>query len=55
MRNNSNNNKFYIIQILLEDSNPNNHYVFKRWGRTGEQGLQACRGPITRFKAIEEY
>lgn len=34
----NNNNKYYIIQLLQSDSNPNDFKVFNRWGRVGTDG-----------------
>ncbi len=39
---NANNNKFYIIQILQHETNPNNFIFFTRWGRVGVPGMQAA-------------
>ncbi|KAL0207658.1 hypothetical protein P9112_012286 [Eukaryota sp. TZLM1-RC] len=30
-----NSNKFYIIQLLQDDFNPNSFFVFRKWGRVG--------------------
>eukprot|EP01029_Cantina_marsupialis_P019336 TRINITY_DN44947_c0_g1_i4.p1 TRINITY_DN44947_c0_g1~~TRINITY_DN44947_c0_g1_i4.p1 ORF type:complete len:1169 (-),score=438.26 TRINITY_DN44947_c0_g1_i4:173-3643(-) len=38
----SNNNKFYVIQLL---SDGNNYYTFTRWGRVGVKGQQMTAGP----------
>ena len=37
----ANNNKFYILQILQNESNPNYFIFFTRWGRVGVPGKQA--------------
>ena len=37
----ANNNKFYILQVLQHESNPNNWMFFTRWGRVGVPGQQA--------------
>lgn len=37
----NNNNKFYILQVLESESNPNNFYFFTRWGRVGVTGQMA--------------
>ena len=36
-----NNNKFYIIQVLQNESEPNELVVFTRWGRVGVQGQKS--------------
>lgn len=43
----ANNNKFYILQILQMESNPNNFYFYTRWGRVGVVGQMAEMGPTT--------
>jgi len=37
----ANNNKFYILQILQNETNPSQIYFFTRWGRVGVVGQQA--------------
>jgi len=51
----SNNNKFYIIQILQSDSNTDACYVFTRWGRVGVKGQNSNIGPWPRNLSINEY
>ena len=36
-----NHNKFYIIQILVGEQNPNSSILFTRWGRVGVPGQKA--------------
>ncbi len=43
----NNNNKYYIIQILQDDTNPNSFRVFNRWGRVGAPG-QFAYFPFTK-------
>jgi predicted DNA-binding WGR domain protein len=38
-----NNNKYYVIQLLV---GAGRYYVFNRWGRVGEPGQQATKGPF---------
>lgn len=38
-----NNNKYYIIQVLKSGSN---FYAWNRWGRVGEPGQNALKGPF---------
>ncbi|MGB1277333.1 MAG: WGR domain-containing protein, partial [Nannocystaceae bacterium] len=38
----ANNNKFYVIQVLIKGGK---YYVWNRWGRVGENGQSALRGP----------
>ncbi|CAG8831578.1 13268_t:CDS:1 [Gigaspora margarita] len=42
----SNNNKYFIIQLLESDAGAN-YYVYSRWGRVGYDGQQAMLGPWT--------
>ncbi|XP_060207937.1 poly [ADP-ribose] polymerase 2 isoform X3 [Lycium barbarum] len=42
----SNNNKFYIIQVLENDSG-GNFLVYTRWGRVGAKGGTKINGPYT--------
>ena len=51
----NNNNKYYILQIIQADSNPNHCYFFTRWGRVGAKGQVSCIGPINIPGAIREY
>lgn len=51
----NNNNKFYIIQVLESQSNPNNFYFFTRYGRVGVEGQKIEAGPWTRDQCIREY
>eukprot|EP00727_Mastigamoeba_balamuthi_P014275 m51a1_g9470 hypothetical protein (661) ;mRNA; f:574726-577270 len=49
----SNNNKFYVIQVLKEDSG-NSYYVWNRWGRVGERGqfkLMPCGSNLQKAKS----
>ena len=50
-----NNNKFYIIQIIQQDSNSNSCYFFTRWGRVGVRGQQSRTGPFPIATAIREF
>lgn len=52
---NANSNKFYIIQILQNDSNPNCCYLFTRWGRVGVKGQHANAGNMSIEAAIANY
>ena len=51
----NNNNKFYIIQIVQPDANPNSCYVYTRWGRVGVRGQNSMTGPFSIDAAIREY
>ena len=51
----NNNNKFYIIQILQSDSNPNHCYFFTRWGRVGAKGQQLNIGVMPISSGIMNY
>ena len=48
----SNNNKYYILQVLQSDSNPAHCYFFTRWGRVGKEGQYNCIGPYPAASAI---
>lgn len=49
-------NKFYIVQLLQNDTNLNQFYVWNRWGRVGYVGQNALRGPFVDVnKAKREY
>ena len=51
----NNNNKFYILQVLESESNPNNFYFFTRWGRVGVIGQMAEIGPMPKHVIIHMY
>ncbi|MCD7463005.1 Poly [Datura stramonium] len=51
----NNNNKFYIIQVLENDSG-GNFLVYTRWGRVGAKGGTKINGPYTSANdAISEF
>ena len=50
-----NNNKFYIIQILQDDSHANAFTVFNRWGRVGVDGQHASFRHNSPSAAIAQY
>lgn len=51
----NNNNKFYVIQLLV-DSAGGGYYTWNRWGRVGEVGQDACRGPFSDVNvAIKDF
>lgn len=39
---NTNNNKYYIIQLLQSESDKGLYYVWMRWGRVGFKGMSGC-------------
>ena len=41
-----NNNKFYVIQMLQKQVMSSGYYVWTRWGRVGEPGQNAMKGPF---------
>jgi poly [ADP-ribose] polymerase 2/3/4 len=49
-----NNNKFYIVQILQNET-LGNFFIWNRWGRVGVPGMNALKGPMTKDAAIREY
>ena len=50
----ANNNKFYIIQVLQNESTNNIHF-WTRWGRVGVPGQNALMGPMPKDAAIRQY
>lgn len=49
-----NNNKFYMLQIIQQDSNKT-CYFYTRWGRVGVKGQHSKVGPLSIEAAIREY
>lgn len=49
-----NNNKFYIVQLLLNEKTGSLH-VWNRWGRVGVPGQNCLKGPFTKDKALSDY
>jgi len=48
----ANNNKFYVIQVLEKGGK---YYAWNRWGRVGEDGQTALKGPTDEADAIKEF
>ncbi len=49
----ANNNKFYVIQVLEKGGK---YYAWNRWGRVGEPGQNALKGPFsTPDGAVKEF
>jgi len=48
----ANNNKFYVIQLLEKGGK---YYVWNRWGRVGETGQSALKGPFALPAAEKEF
>ncbi|KAG7326449.1 hypothetical protein KOW79_009850 [Hemibagrus wyckioides] len=48
----NNNNKFYVIQVLLSGGE---YYCWTRWGRVGEAGQNNLAGPSTVDAAIKNF
>lgn len=48
----NNNNKFYVIQVLLSGGK---YYCWTRWGRVGESGQNNLAGPSTADAAIKNF
>lgn len=46
-----NNNKFYCIQLLESGGR---WHVWNRWGRVGEHGMSAMKGPFSTLAAAEK-
>jgi poly [ADP-ribose] polymerase 2/3/4 len=51
----NNNNKFYILQILQNESNANHYIFFTRWGRVGVEGQRAEIPCFSVEMAIREF
>lgn len=51
----ANNNKFYILQVLVNSSNPNDVCFFTRWGRVGVPGQNAPMMTTSTAMAIGWY
>jgi predicted DNA-binding WGR domain protein len=49
---NANNNKFYIIQILINEAT-GSIWIWNRWGRVGVQGQNALKGPFDKKKPFQ--
>lgn len=47
-----NNNKYYVIQML---DCSGSYYVWNRWGRVGEPGANALKGPFVLEAAIKDF
>ncbi|KAG8707140.1 hypothetical protein FRC09_002008 [Ceratobasidium sp. 395] len=52
---NSNNNKFYVLQLLHPQNDSANSVLFTRWGRVGEAGASQQKGPFPAKQAIAEF
>ncbi len=50
----ANNNKFYIIQVLINEST-GIYTVWTRWGRVGVNGQDVNKGPFNHLQAIAEF
>jgi len=50
----ANNNKFYIIQVLVDEAT-GFIFVWNRWGRVGVPGANALKGPMGKPKAISDF
>ncbi|KAL3852915.1 hypothetical protein ACJMK2_016521 [Sinanodonta woodiana] len=48
----NNNNKYYMIQVLQVGRM---FYSWNRWGRVGEVGANAVKGPIDKASAIKDF
>lgn len=51
----NNNNKYYNLQILQSDKDPNVNFFMTRWGRVGTPGQKSIQGPFSINIAISEY
>ena len=50
----ANNNKFYILQVLVNEITGAFHF-YSRWGRVGVVGQDAFKGPYPKIQAISEF
>ncbi|KAG8828890.1 hypothetical protein FRC19_000278, partial [Serendipita sp. 401] len=50
----ANNNKFYVIQVLHR-AGSDQCFLFTRWGRVGENGQNAQKGPMNAASAISGF
>ncbi|KAG8766898.1 hypothetical protein FRC15_006018, partial [Serendipita sp. 397] len=50
----ANNNKFYVIQVLHR-AGTDQCFLFTRWGRVGENGQNAQKGPMNAASAISGF
>uniref|UniRef100_D8PU00 Poly [ADP-ribose] polymerase n=1 Tax=Schizophyllum commune (strain H4-8 / FGSC 9210) TaxID=578458 RepID=D8PU00_SCHCM len=53
-----NNNKFYILQLILDPSSPPTEpraSLFTRWGRVGETGASQMKGPWPVADAVAQF
>ncbi|KAH8928429.1 PARP-domain-containing protein [Atractiella rhizophila] len=51
----SNNNKFYILQLLHPKGDTSNVILFTKWGRVGENGATQMKGPWDADQAVKEF
>ncbi|KAJ3121538.1 Poly [ADP-ribose] polymerase 2 [Nowakowskiella sp. JEL0407] len=51
----NNNNKFYKIQVIQSDSNPNQFWAYNRWGRVGVKGQTAQKPYTSAASAIADF
>lgn len=49
----ANNNKFYRMQLLREDSSE--HWLWTRWGRVGDKGQSQLQGPFDADTGLREF
>lgn len=50
----ANNNKFYIIQVLVHEAT-GAIWVWNRWGRVGVPGMNALKGPYQKPQALSDF
>jgi len=51
----TNNNKFYIIQLLEHDSNIDDYIIYTRYGRIGNNGVVNKSGYCSKMSAIDAF
>jgi poly [ADP-ribose] polymerase len=51
----NNHNKYYIIQMLQGDANPNQWHVWTKWGRVGKIAGSDCKSCPSRAQAEEIF
>jgi poly [ADP-ribose] polymerase len=48
-------NKFYIMQVLQSNDDPNRCYFYTRYGRVGLEGQNSEAGPVKPDEAVLSY
>lgn len=51
----NNNNKYYNLQVIQSDKDPNSNFFITRWGRVGTPGQKSIEGPFNVAVAVNLY